>query len=219
MDLKLVIFDVDGTLVDSQAKILGAMQHAFDSAGLVLPSREEVLAGVGLSLPILIARLMPDESPETHAKLVVGYKEAFFLQRQKGGLSPLYPGIREMLDRLAGIDHLLMGIATGKSRRGLTALLDGLDMASRFVSTQVADDHPSKPNPSMLLTALSETGMAPEQAVMIGDTEFDMDMARAARIRPIGVSWGYHTPDALAPAPVAQNATALEAMIHEMLEI
>lgn len=219
MDLKLVIFDVDGTLVDSQAKILGAMQHAFDSVGLTCPPREAVLAGVGLSLPILMARLMPDESPETHTKLVEGYKGAFFLQRQQGGLSPLYPGIHDMLDRLAGIDHLLLGIATGKSRRGLTALLDGLDMSRRFVTTQVADDHPSKPNPSMLLTALSETGMAPEQAVMVGDTEFDMDMARAADIRPIGVGWGYHRAEALAPAPVAQNAAVLETMIHEMLEI
>lgn len=198
--LRLVVFDVDGTLVDSQAQILAAMRTAFEAADVAPPDRAAVRSIIGLSLPDAMAHLAPAASETTRTRLVSGYKEAFFTQREAGGAeaaSPLYPGARAALDALAEIDTLLLGVATGKSRRGLEHLLDAHDLRRFFVTTQVADDHPSKPHPSMLWQALSETGVAAGDAVMLGDTEFDMNMAGAAGVHALGVGWGYHPADAL----------------------
>ncbi|MBJ6372959.1 HAD-IA family hydrolase [Sedimentitalea arenosa] len=199
--LRLVIFDVDGTLVDSQASILGAMAEAFAACDLPAPDRAAILGIVGLSLDHAMARLVPDQPAAMQARLVAGYKDAFHAQRLAATAAPLlYPGARAQLDRLAARDDLLLGVATGKSQRGLDALLEALGMEHTFVTRQVADHHPSKPHPSMLLTALAETGVDANDAVMIGDTTYDMDMARAARVTGIGVSWGYHAPTALTAA-------------------
>ncbi len=188
MTLRLVVFDVDGTLVDSQALILGAMAAAFDAVGAPLPPRAQVLGIVGLSLPVAMARLAPDADG---AALVAAYRDAFFRMRLRD-TAPLYPGALNTLDALARDPAVLLGIATGKSRRGLEALLDAHGLAGRFVTVQTADDHPSKPHPSMLARAMADTGVEPAQAVMVGDTSFDMDMARAAGMAAIGVGWGYH---------------------------
>ena len=200
--LKLVVFDVDGTLVDSQGDILASMTAAFAAAGLPAPSRATVLGIVGLSLPVAMEALAPDEDAPTHARMVEAYKECYTRLRATGGASssPLYPGIGALLGRLRARDDLLLGVATGKSRRGLTALIDSLNLGGTFVTTQVADDHPSKPNPAMLLACLSETGVAARDAVMIGDTAFDMQMACDAGVRAIGVDWGYHHPQELVAA-------------------
>lgn len=193
--LRLVVFDVDGTLVDSQADILGAMAHAFEALGLACPGREDVLNIVGLSLDVAMAKLVPDQDPRTWGLLAEAYKDSYATRRRKQGAdvsSPLYPGASEAVDRLARQDHTLLGVATGKSRRGLTKLLDAHGLSDLFLTTQVADDHPSKPNPAMLLRAMADTGVGPESTVMIGDTTYDMDMARGAGVRAIGVGWGYH---------------------------
>lgn len=198
-DLRLVIFDVDGTLVDSQGDIVASMQGAFAAENLSPPPREIILSIVGLSLPHAIAELAPDQSPSAVARMVDAYKDSYAALRIKGGAgsSPLYPGASEALEQLGREDWTVLAIATGKSRRGLTALLESHDLGRHFVTAQVADDHPSKPHPSMILTCLAETGVAPDRAVMVGDTRFDMDMAQAAGIRSIGVSWGYHPADTL----------------------
>lgn len=210
--MTLVIFDVDGTLLDSQAHILGAMARAFDSIGQPCPPREEVLGIVGLSLPQAMARLAPDLDG---AALVAGYKAAFGALRAERD-SPLYPGARAALDRLAA-RGIPLGIATGKSRRGLDHVLAAHGLAPMFTTTQVADDHPSKPHPSMIRAALAETGADPAQSVMIGDTSFDMDMGRAAGVRTIGVSWGYHPRAALAGADaVIDGFEALEAALDQL---
>ena len=193
--LRLVIFDVDGTLVDSQADILAAMAHAFDRAGHPVPSRDTVLGIVGLSLDVAVARLAPALDPGRHTQMVTWYKDAYMELRAKTGAaqsSPLYPGALDAIEALHAIPDVLLGVATGKSRRGLDKLLDAHDLRRYFVTQQVSDHHPSKPHPSMLQAALSETGVAPDCAVMIGDTSFDMEMAHAAGITGIGVSWGYH---------------------------
>lgn len=220
MTQRLVIFDVDGTLVDSQGDILGAMSIAFAAEGLTRPAREEILSIVGLSLPQAFSRLVPDVGPVQRTRLVEGYKEAYADLRLKGGpeASPLYPGIPALLDRLSAQDDIVLGIATGKSRRGLTALLEGHGLTPRFVTRQCADDNPSKPHPAMLFTAIDEAGVEAEHAVMIGDTSYDMEMARAAGIARIGVSWGYHPPEALVDAQhIVDDAAGLERAIATVL--
>ena len=201
--LRLVIFDVDGTLVDSQADILGAMAASFAMQGLDEPPREAVLSIVGLSLTEAMARLVPDLPVVLRDKLVAGYKQSYMRSRLDSDTrqtSPLYPGARDVLDLLSRQSHTLLGVATGKSQRGLDALIASHGLEGLFLTRQVADHHPSKPHPSMLLAAMRETGVDPADAIMVGDTSYDMDMARAAGIRGIGVSWGYHAPAALTSA-------------------
>lgn len=201
--LRLVIFDVDGTLVDSQNHIQAAMAHAFGALGLPAPGLSQTLAIVGLSLPQAIARLAPDLSEEVQARIVRHYKDSFS-DRRAATPAPLYPGAAEALAGLRRRDDLLLGVATGKSMRGLRHLLATHGLEGMFQTLQVADNHPSKPHPAMVLSALAETGIAPGQAVMVGDTTYDMDMARAAGVPAIGVGWGYHPVAALRASGAAR---------------
>ncbi len=187
---KLAIFDVDGTLVDSQTHITGALSAAFAAEGLALPG--DPLRVVGLSLPEAIRTLAPDLDAGPRARLVTAYRQAYFDLRANAAPAPLYPGARAVLERLAARDDVLMGVATGKSRRGLDHVLDAHGLTGFFVTCQVADHHPSKPHPAMVLAALAETGVEAIDAAMIGDTSFDMEMSRAAGLHRIGVGWGYH---------------------------
>lgn len=201
--LRLILFDVDGTLVDSQGAIISAMEAAFAAVGLPPPARGAILSIVGLSLDRAMLGLRPDLSVEQRAELVAAYKRAYFDQRTAAGAaqqSPLYPGARETLAALASVPEYLLGVATGKSRRGLEALVAAHGLDRVFISRQVADDHPSKPNPSMIAAAMRETGVSAAETVMIGDTSYDMEMARAAGATGIGVTWGYHSRTALSDA-------------------
>ncbi len=192
--LKLIIFDVDGTLLDSQASILSSMKQAFEDAGYPVPPRDEVLSIVGLSLPQAMGVLMPGEPTTVHDRLADLYKAAFLAQRQVGKAESeqtLYPGARDAIHHFDGSGYLLSA-ATGKARRGLDHFLDSQGFRQHFIGTQCADDAPSKPHPGMVLNCLAATGVAPEDAVMVGDTEFDMAMGQAAGVRRLGVSWGYH---------------------------
>jgi len=215
-----VIFDVDGTLVDSQAHIVGAMADAFDALRIPVPSRAEILGVVGLSLPLALARLAPALGARDLERLGAAYRESFMTRRDRapvGEVAPFYPGMRALLDALSAQDDVLLGVATGKSRRGLERLVEAHGLGPLFVTTQTADDHPSKPNPAMILAALAETGVAPDRAVMVGDTTFDIEMARAAGVRGLGVAWGYHGADALERAgaeAVADTAEALAGLLH-----
>lgn len=197
----LVLFDVDGTLVDSQNMISATMAGAFATVGLPPPPRDAVLGIIGLSLAEAMQRLSPGADADTVAALVAAYKAGFQAARaDPTHHEPLFPGARAFLDRLAARDDVVLGIATGKSLRGVRAILDLHNLHGRFVTIQTADEHPSKPHPSMVITALAETGVAPENAVMIGDSSFDMVMARAAGAHALGVSWGYQSSAALASA-------------------
>ena len=218
-DLRLVIFDVDGTLVDSQAEIVASMTTAFTSEDLIVPDRTRILSIVGLSLDVAVARLCPDLPIGQQARVVQAYKDSYMALRGadgKGEKSPLYPGARDVLDYLAGQDNILLAIATGKSRRGLDKILEKHGLQNFFHSEQVADDHPSKPNPSMILTALNETGTQAQAAVMIGDTTFDMEMGRAAGVRTIGVSWGYHDAATLLPDVLIDSFAGLIPAIDQL---
>jgi phosphoglycolate phosphatase len=195
MSSRLIVFDVDGTLIDSQHLILAAMARAFEAAGHPLPTREAVLGIVGLSLPEAMAALAPHlPEPETLA-LAAHYRDSFMARRARGagyGDAPLYPGALAALERLAADPWTRLGVATGKARRGLEHVFAAHGLARFFATSQTSDSHPSKPHPSMLLAALAETGCRADAAVMVGDTEFDMAMGRAAGFATVGVAWGYH---------------------------
>jgi len=219
-ELRLVIFDVDGTLVDSQVMIYDAFTHAYEQVGLPVPDRAMALSYVGMSLETIFPQLSPEADAATHAALTQGYRDAYFHIRQTQGsnaTSPFFPGARDVLEQLRAQDWTLMAVATGKSTRGLDKLIEGRGLNGYFVSRQTADDHPSKPSPSMINTILSETGVSPDRAVMVGDTTFDMDMARAAGIRAIGVSWGYHPADHLHADRLIHAFAALPQAIDDLI--
>jgi phosphoglycolate phosphatase len=189
---RLAIFDCDGTLVDSQHNIVMAMNDAFAQGKLDPPGRGATLGVVGLSLVEAMQVLLPDADPAFHATMAENYKQAFWRLRDNGLVDePLYDGIADAVDMLES-DGWLLGIATGKSDRGLAICLDNHGLTHRFITLQTADRHPSKPHPSMIDAAMAEAGASPETTVMIGDTSFDMLMARSANVRALGVSWGYH---------------------------
>jgi phosphoglycolate phosphatase len=206
--MRLVVFDVDGTLVDSQAHILAAMAEAFAAQGQPMPPRSVCLGIVGLSLPVAMARLAPTLGAAQQAQLVSDYKQAFAALRATD-LSPLYPGALQVLDRLTARADLVLGIATGKTRKGLDHILAAHGLNGVFQTIQVADDHPSKPDPSMLRACLHQTGIAAQNAVMVGDTVFDMEMAAHAGLHAVGVAWGYHAAARLGPRVIA-DFTELE---------
>ena len=202
--VRLVVFDCDGTLVDSQNGIVAAMTGAFEALGLPVPARGRILSIVGLSLHEAIARLAAPGDVGAVPELVRHYKAGFFaLRADADHAEPLYDGVAAAIERLAAHDDIRLGIATGKSRRGVTRLLDRHGLAGRFATIQTADDAPSKPHPAMLHQAMRATGAEPGATVMIGDTTFDMEMAHNARAHGIGVGWGYHPGDTLRMAGAA----------------
>ncbi|NDV02245.1 HAD-IA family hydrolase [Pseudoroseicyclus tamaricis] len=220
--MRLVIFDVDGTLVDSQSQIHAAMMRAFSSVGLEAPALPQVRAIVGLSLEVAMARLAPDHPAETHARLAQGYRTAYYEARVAGGAAsgaPLFPGAREALLALNAQPETLLAVATGKARRGLDAVIEAHDLHGLFVSRQTADTNPSKPHPAMVEACLSETGIDAAAAVMVGDTSFDMDMARAAGAAALGVTWGYHAPESLGADRLVESFAALPAAIDALLGV
>ncbi|ADO43642.1 HAD family hydrolase [Ketogulonicigenium vulgare] len=217
--MRLVIFDVDGTLIDSQNNIVASAEAAFAALSLAAPARADVLRLVGLSLPETMVRLAPTATQALRDDLVQAYKDSFRTMRLQGHDAPMFPGARDAVLQLAGAPGTMLAIATGKSRRGLEAMLDQHELRGLFHSTQVADDHPSKPHPSMVLAALAETGVAARHAVMVGDTSFDMDMAAAAGVRRIAVGWGYHAPELLVADHHISRFDELAPIFDQMTEL
>ena len=210
--MRLAVFDCDGTLVDGQADVCAAMDAAFEAEGLSPPDRHQTRRMVGLSLPEAMRKLVPAGDPAIHDSLAAHYRDAYRARRTAGVLDePLFEGIAALLKRLTGAGWLL-GVATGKSDRGLAHCLATHGIAGHFVTLQTADRHPSKPHPAMLQAAMAAVGAMPGDTAMIGDTTYDIAMAHAAGVRAIGVSWGYHPPAELTAAgavAVADDAAAL----------
>jgi len=199
--VKLVIFDCDGTIVDSQHAIVAAAVTAFEASGLAPPARADVLSIVGLSLHAAIERLAPEADERQRDVLVEGYKDAFQAARlARMHEDPLYPYARDIILALGARADLALGVATGKSRRGVDILFERESLAPYFTTIQTADTHPSKPHPSMIHEAMAEAGAAAHETVMIGDTAFDIEMAAVAGVGAIGVDWGYHDVELLREA-------------------
>jgi phosphoglycolate phosphatase len=192
MSSRLAIFDCDGTLVDSHVDICRAMEDCFLRARLEPPPREATRRVVGLSLVDAIAQLLPSGEPAFHAALAEDYKRSFHRLRAGGEIEePLFEGMLDLLHELEA-EGWLLGIATGKSDRGLRLCLERHGIHGRFITLQTADRHPSKPHPAMIEAALDEAAADPGVSAMIGDTSYDMAMAKAAGVTAIGVGWGYH---------------------------
>lgn len=215
--LRLAVFDCDGTLVDSQQAIVDAMHSAFVAHGCNHPRPEDVRSMVGLPLIEAIARLLPEHSRDHHQNVCEAYKDAFSQLRRAGRVrEPLYEGALEAIAELEQAGWLL-GVATGKSRRGLDATIGTHALEGRFATLQTSDSAPAgKPAPDMILQALSETGVAPRAAVMIGDTTYDMEMARNAGVWAIGVAWGYHDPVALQGAGAHRVITRFGDLVESL---
>lgn len=198
--MKLLILDCDGTMVDTQHHIVSAFERAAEALALPVPPAERVRRVVGLSLGEAIANVFPDLGRNDHADLLERYKDAFLDARQQDDYhEPLYPGLLEAIDELER-DGWLLGIATGKARRGLNVTLGMHNLAGRFATLQTADVAAGKPHPEMILRAMAETGADENQTVMVGDTTFDIAMARNAGVHAVGVDWGYHHRDELRDA-------------------
>ncbi len=191
---RLIVFDCDGTLVDSQHNIVKAMTRAFRRHDLSDPIPEAVRRTVGLSILESVGRLLPDAPHHTLESVGEAYRTASYeLRLEPGHEEPLYPGIEAMIRDLSGTNAIL-AVATGKSRRGLRKTLQRHDLQQHFTILKTSDDGPGKPDPTILLDAIAEAGADPESTVMIGDTVFDIAMARSAKTHAVGVNWGYHEP-------------------------
>ena len=198
--VRLLVFDCDGTLVDSQATIVTCAQAAFRAEGLAPPSAEAIRRIVGLSLVEAVLELMAEPDPAAAPRLAEHYKAAFLEHRAQPDFhEPLFPGTRELLDLLLERGFVL-GVATGKAMRGLRFVLEHHGLERHFATLQTADLHPSKPHPAMLNAAMAEAGTAASATMLIGDTTYDILMARAASVVPVGVSWGNHAPHELTEA-------------------
>jgi phosphoglycolate phosphatase len=218
---RLALFDCDGTLVDSGANICAAMEQTFAKAALDVPERRAIRRIVGLSLVEAMAVLHPVGEPDHHRALAEAYKATFSAMRDTPHFSPepLYDGIGEAITALADAGWVL-GVATGKSDRGLAMVLAHHGLTARFVTLQTADRHPSKPDPAMALAAIAQAGAAPGTTVMIGDTSFDMAMGVAAGAQAVGVAWGYHEAAELHAAGatrVVSTAAELPAALEDLL--
>ena len=189
---KLVVFDCDGTLVDSQYRIVICAQRAFAEHGLPEPTAQMVRSGVGLPLEVALMRIMPEERQGDFEAVTASYRKiAYDIAEQNLYPEALYPNLVNCLQSLKS-QGIAMGVATGKSRRGLKRTLDHFELNDFFYVTKTVEDGPGKPAPNILLDAIAELGASPETTVMVGDTTFDMEMGNRANCHTIGVNWGYH---------------------------
>lgn len=221
-ELILVLFDVDGTLSDSRGGITEAMGKAFEEVALRPPATEQLLNVVGLSLLDQAERLIGADQASLRGPWVEAYKTAYQEARRSHGArahAPLFYGVRDMLEVLARREDVIMGLATGKSQRGLDAFVEAHELQRIFVTFQCADHHPSKPDPSMVRAAMDETGMTAPRTLVVGDTTFDVDMAHSAGARALAVGWGFHGRGQLRHAEgFAHSVEEIPRLIDEVME-
>ena len=218
MSVKLFIFDCDGTIVDSQHTIVEGMDHAFAANDMESPGANATRSIIGLSLEPAVDKLRPGLSASKRDAVVASYKD-YVISKRAGGEAEehLYDGAKEVIETLAGEDRYLLGIATGKAYRGVVHLFDCYGWHDHFVTVQTADRAPSKPHPGMIHQAMNETGIDAANTVMIGDTSYDMQMAKSAGVTGVGVTWGYHSPAVLKETG-ANHLVDDYSALHELLK-
>lgn len=198
--LRLALFDCDGTLVDSAFAIQRAMIMVFQQFSYSEPSLDETKSVIGLSLDLAIAHLLKRPVDDEILAMVAAYKENYRkIRSDVFSAEPLFPGVLDMLTTLEKDDTTLLGVVTGKSRMGIDRICEAYKLHC-FITIKTADDCPSKPNPAMVIESCKQTGVFPESTYVIGDSIYDMQMAKLAQAKAVGVSWGYHMPDALRAA-------------------
>lgn len=213
--VRLILFDCDGTLVDSLGHIHATMCEGFALAGLPAPNRAALRGLIGLPLREVVARLAPGAAESEIDAASEGYRQVFSIRG--GAEGELFDGVK---DTLAGLDGgALLGVATGKGRTGLARVLTHHRIRHHFSVLKTADDGPGKPAPQIVLDAMTETGASPSTTYIVGDTTFDMQMAYNAGVQAVGVAWGYHAPDALlgaGAAAVAARFSDIPALIEAL---
>ncbi|MFQ2188576.1 HAD-IA family hydrolase [Aeromonas jandaei] len=218
-DIRLAIFDWDGTLMDSVGRIVACVQGAARDCELAVPAPSQIRQIIGLSLDVAMSRLFPLRSDSGTAiderqiaMLIDRYRHHYLHDTTP---SPLFAGVGELLHDWRS-QGLQLAVATGKSRRGLDRVLDETGLRPLFVTSRGADEARSKPDPLMLEQILAELGLSPRQAVMIGDSVHDMAMAEAIAMPRIGVTWGVDSRDALSryePVAVVDSMTVLRSLL------
>ncbi len=192
--LRLIVFDWDGTLMDSVDRIVGCMQAASIDSGVGVPSSNAVKNIIGLGLQEALQELFPDSNEQMRHQLVMHYRRHFLYESRI--VSQLFEGVIELLVELRAVGYDL-AVATGKARRGLDKVLIETKTAGYFSATRCADETQSKPHPQMLLDLMDGLGVGPHQTLMVGDTEFDLEMASAAGVAAIAVDYGAHATNRL----------------------
>ena len=214
--MKLALFDCDGTLVDSAALIHEVMARTFVAFGHDRPDVSSTKSIIGLTLDIAIARMQGKPHVDNEAvAMTAHYKKIYMDVRNEPGMDvPLFDGIKPIIAALARRDDILIGAVTGKSRRGLVNILETHGFAPDFIVSRTADDCPSKPHPAMVTECCDETGMSAADTIVIGDAIYDMQMAKAAGAKAVGVSWGYASVDDL----IAAGADAIARHPNDVLD-
>ncbi|MCC4299291.1 HAD-IA family hydrolase [Aurantimonas coralicida] len=219
--MKAVLFDCDGTIADSCGIICATMRLAFEAHGLPAPEDTATRGIIGLSLDEAIRRLHPVAEPALVATLVDGYRQAFRIQRADPDFREhLFPGMKALVQDLAARDDVFVGLVTGKSRRGVASICEAHGLTDAFLAVRTADDCPSKPHPAMVEECCTVFGVAPRDALVVGDSIFDMEMARAAGAAALGVAWGTHEPAPLLASgayAVAETVTGLVESVDRWL--
>lgn len=213
--MRLIVFDCDGTLVDSQQAIVSATSEAFEVVGVAVPPRVDILSAVGLPIEVAMRRHAPDADDTQIDEILTLYRAAHIrLSQQSDRGQVLFEGMKEIIEMLGDEPDTRLGIVTMKSRRGLDRVVDAYDIRAYFSALKSADEGPGKPAPDLLLDAMTECGVTPEQTVMIGDTSFDMLMAKAAGAYAIGVGWGYQTAEEMVEAGADAMAEQPENLVE-----
>lgn len=208
-DIELIVFDWDGTLMDSEGRIVASMQAAFRDLGLASPPATAVRGVIGLGLEEAIRRLPGFDGEQTLAQLIARYRHHYLVADATP--TPLFEGAQALIEGLHAQGRLL-AVATGKSRRGLDQALDQTGLRPWFHATRCAEETFSKPHPGMLHELMDELGVTPAVTLMIGDTDYDLQMAHTAGVRVLAVGYGTQTPErllALQPLACAPSIAVL----------